>query len=124
MPSSTGGALVHINPILNVSDLQTSIKFYTEVLDFELLDTYGEPADFGIILWGEQEIYLCENGQGQPGTWLALFVTEPAALYKHLVTNDAKILMPYPADGGEYRVADPDGHVLRVFSGASEDQPI
>jgi hypothetical protein len=55
-----------------------------------------------------------------PSSWLALFVTEPAALYKKLVTNDAKILMPYTADGGEYRVADPDGHVLRVFSGAPD----
>jgi catechol 2,3-dioxygenase-like lactoylglutathione lyase family enzyme len=41
MPGSTGGVLVHKNPILNVSDLQSSIKFYTEVLDFELLDTIG-----------------------------------------------------------------------------------
>jgi catechol 2,3-dioxygenase-like lactoylglutathione lyase family enzyme len=121
MPGSTGGTLVHINPILNVSDLQASIRFYTEVLDFDLLDTFGDPADFGIVRWGEQEIYLCENGQGQPGTWLALFITEPAALYEYLVANDAKILMPDTEDSGEYRVADPDGHVLRVFSGASED---
>ncbi|TCO30464.1 glyoxalase/bleomycin resistance protein/dioxygenase superfamily protein [Kribbella steppae] len=121
MPGSTGGVLVHINPILNVSDLQASITFYTEVLDFELLDTFGDPADFAIIRWDQEEIYLCENGQGQPGTWLALFVSEPAALYEHLVINDAKILMPYAADGGEFRVADPDGHVLRVFSGAPEE---
>jgi catechol 2,3-dioxygenase-like lactoylglutathione lyase family enzyme len=118
MPSSTGGTLVHINPILNVSDLQASIAFYTEVVGFKLLDTFGDPADYGIIRWDQHEIYLCENGQGQPGTWLTLFVTEPAALYQQLVANDVEVLMPYPDGGGEFRVADPDGHVLRVFSGS------
>lgn len=121
MPGSTGGDLIHINPILNVSDLQASIKFYTEALDFELLDTYGDPANFGIIRWGPQEIYLCENGQGQPGTWLALFVTEPAALYDQLVTNNAKILTSYTPDGNEFRVSDPDNHVLRIFPGSTEE---
>jgi catechol 2,3-dioxygenase-like lactoylglutathione lyase family enzyme len=119
--SSTGMHLVHINPILNVSDLQSSITFYTEVLDFTLLDTFGDPADFGIIRWDQHEIYLCENGQGQPGTWLALFVSQPAALYEQLVAHDAKILMPYADDSGEFRVADPDGHVLRVFSGSADE---
>jgi catechol 2,3-dioxygenase-like lactoylglutathione lyase family enzyme len=120
MPGSTGGVLVHINPILNVSDLQASIKFYTEVLDFELLATYGDPADFGIIRWDEHEIYLCVNGQGQPGTWLALFVSKQVALYERLVSAGATILKPYAGDGGEFHVADPDGHVLRVFAGSPE----
>ena len=119
MPGSTGGVLVHINPILNVSDLQSSITFYTHVLGFELLDTFGDPASYGTIRWDQHEIYLCENGQGQPGTWLALFVSEPATLYEQLVANDVKVLMPYADDGGEFRVADPDGHVLRVFSASS-----
>ncbi len=121
MPGSTGGALVHINPILNVSDLHASIEFYTEVLDFELLGTFGEPADFGIIRWDEHEIYLCVNGQGQPGTWLALFVSEPAAMYDRLAAHGAEIVMPYAGDDGEFRVADPDGHVLRVFAGSPEE---
>ena len=124
MPGSTGGVLVHTNPILNVSDLASSIRFYTEVLDFELLGTFGDPADFGIIRWDQHEIYLSVNGQGQPGTWLALFVSKPDALYERLIAHDAKILMPYAGDDGEFRVADPDGHVLRVFPGSPEDQPV
>jgi catechol 2,3-dioxygenase-like lactoylglutathione lyase family enzyme len=121
MTRSAGGALVHVNPILNVSDLRASIGFYTEVLGFELLGTFGEPADFGIIRWDEHEIYLCVNGQGQPGTWLALFVSEPGALYERLVASGADILMPSAGDEGEFRVADPDGHVLRVFAGSPAD---
>ncbi|ONI71709.1 hypothetical protein BWI15_16280 [Kribbella sp. ALI-6-A] len=37
-------SVVHINPILNVSDLQASTRFYTEVLDFELLGTFGDSS--------------------------------------------------------------------------------
>jgi catechol 2,3-dioxygenase-like lactoylglutathione lyase family enzyme len=118
MAGSTGGALVHINPILNVSDLQASIKFYTELLDFKLLNTFGAPPTFAIIRWDHHEIYLCLNAQGHPGTWLALFVTNPAALYNHLITNQANILIPYT--GEEFQVTDPDGHVLRIFPGATE----
>lgn len=121
MSGSTGGVLVHINPILNVSDLQSSIRFYAEVLDFELLGTFGDPADFAIVHWDGHEIYLCVNGQGQPGTWLALFVSKPAALYERLVANEVEILTPYPGDDGEFRVADPDGHVLRVFEASPEE---
>ncbi len=47
MPGSAGGALVHVNPILNVSDLQDSIRFYTEVLDFEVLGTFGSRLTSG-----------------------------------------------------------------------------
>ncbi|MFB6726447.1 VOC family protein [Kribbella sp. NPDC056345] len=111
---------MHVNPILNVSDLRASIRFYTEVLGFELLGTFGEPADFGIIRWDEHEIYLCVNGQGQRGTWLALFVSEPAALYERLVAGGAEVLMALAGGDGEFRVADPDGHVLRVFSGSPD----
>jgi catechol 2,3-dioxygenase-like lactoylglutathione lyase family enzyme len=120
MPDSTGGVLVHLNPILNVSDLQTSIRFYTEVLDFELLGTFGDPADYAILHWDQHEIYLSVNGQGQPGTWLALFISKPAALYDRLVTNDTRILIPYTDDDSEFRIADPDGHVLRLFPATPE----
>lgn len=58
------------------------------------------------------------NGQGQPGTWLALFVSKPATLYDRLVAHEA---MPYAGGEGEFRVADPDGQVLRVFSGSPEE---
>jgi catechol 2,3-dioxygenase-like lactoylglutathione lyase family enzyme len=114
MTDAPGGTLHHINPILSVSDLRVSITFYTEVLGFELLHTFGDPATFGIVRRDQHEIYLCVHGQGQPGTWLALFVSDPAALYERFVANGVKVLMPY--DGGEFRVEDPDSHVLRVFS--------
>jgi catechol 2,3-dioxygenase-like lactoylglutathione lyase family enzyme len=110
-----GGRLNHVNPILNVSNLTASIAFYTEVLRFELLHTFGDPADFAIVGRDGNQIYLCEHGQGHAGTWLALFVADPAAMYEHLTAENVEMLLPYEGSGGEFRVVDPDSHVLRFF---------
>lgn len=116
MAAASDRTLQHINPVLNVADLQASIGFYTG-LGFSLLDTYGDPADFAIIRWGEHEIYLCQGSQGQPGTWLALFISNAADLYDQLVAEGVTVLMPPTESGAEYRIKDPDNHVLRIFPG-------
>lgn len=115
MISPPGGRLHHLNPILNVNDLSTSIAFYTNNLGFTLPHTFGDPTDFAIIGHGEHQIYLCHKGQGQPGTWLGLFVSDPASLYEHLVVNGVKPMTLPESTGSEFRVEDPDGHVLRFF---------
>ncbi len=97
MAGFPGGKLNHVNPILNVSDLRASI-------------------DFAIVGRDGEQVYLCEQGQGNAGTWLALFVADQVALYERLRANGVTVLMPYDGSGGEFRVEDPDGHVLRVFS--------
>jgi catechol 2,3-dioxygenase-like lactoylglutathione lyase family enzyme len=111
-----GGKLNHVNPILNVSDLRASVDFYTRIVGFELYHTFGDPADFAIVGRDGEQVYLCERGQGSAGTWLALFVADQVALYERLRANGVTVLMPYDGSGGEFRVEDPDGHVLRVFS--------
>lgn len=115
MANFPGGRLACINPILNVSDLAASVAFYTEVLGLELYHSFGNPTDFAIIGRDGQQIYLCQNGQGQPGTWLALFVTDRNALRRRLTTHGYEIVVPETGDGGEFRVQDPDGHVLRIL---------
>lgn len=116
MTGFPGGKLNHVNPILNVSDLRASIDFYTRIVGFELYHIFGDPGDFAIVGRDGEQVYLCEQGQGSAGTWLAVFVAEPAALYEHLQANEVTVLMPYDGSGREFRVEDPDGHVLRVFS--------
>jgi catechol 2,3-dioxygenase-like lactoylglutathione lyase family enzyme len=110
-----GGRVNHINPVLNVRDLSVSIDFYTRMLRLELYHTFGEPADFAIVGRDGQQIYLCQQAQGQPGTWLAVFLSDPTAMFDHLSTNGARLVAPYNTDAGEFRVEDPDGHVLRFL---------
>ncbi|GIH11786.1 hypothetical protein Rhe02_98530 [Rhizocola hellebori] len=115
MTGFPGGQINHINPILNVSSLRDSIDFYTRVVGLELYHTFGEPADFAIVGRDGQQIYLAERAQGQPGTWLAVFVSDPAAMREYLAANGAHLVDAEQSDMGEYRVQDPDGHVLRLF---------
>jgi catechol 2,3-dioxygenase-like lactoylglutathione lyase family enzyme len=111
-----GGKINHVNPILRVADLAGSIDFYTRMLGMEVHHTFGEPADFAIIGRDGLQIYLCQGGQGHAGTWLAMFVSDPLALREHLVAGGIGVFEPDEASPGEYRVQDPDGHVLRLFS--------
>lgn len=85
------------------------------MLGLELFHTFGAPADFAIIGRDGHQIYLCQNGQGQPGTWLALFVTDRGALRRRLSAHGCEVVEPDTGDGGEFRVRDPDGHVLRIY---------
>ena len=111
-----GGKLNHVNPILNTADLRTSIAFYTGILGFDLIHTFADPANFAIVGRDGHQIYLCERGQGAPGTWIALFVSDLADMWEQLAGAEVRVLMPYEADKGEFRVEDPDGHVLRFFA--------
>lgn len=113
--SFPGGQINHINPILNVSSLRDSIDFYTRVVGLELHHTFGEPADFAIVGRDGQQIYLAEQAQGQPGTWLAVFVSDHVAMREHLAANGVRLVEAEQLGADEYRVEDPDGHVLRFF---------
>ena len=116
MVSFPGGKINHVNPILRVVNLANSVDFYSRMLGMEVHHTFGEPADFAIVGRDGHQIYLCERAQGHAGTWLAMFVSDPLALREHLMANGVRVVEPDAAGAGEYRVEDPDGHVVRLFS--------
>ena len=114
MSEFPGGQLNHINPILNVSNLENSIAFYTNKLGLNLLHTFGNPITYAIVGSNGCQIYLSSNSQGKGETWLSFFVDDLSSMYNHLKENNAEILLPL-SDKNEFQVADPDGHVLRFF---------
>ena len=68
------------------------------------------------------EIFFCEGAQGQPGTWISVFVENVDDLYREYQERDAKILnspanMPWGLR--EMIVEDLDGHRLRMGSDAT-----
>jgi catechol 2,3-dioxygenase-like lactoylglutathione lyase family enzyme len=105
-----------LTPILNVSDFAASMEYYTEKLGFRKLWDWGEPPDFGCVKRDGIEIFFCRGGQGQPGTWMSIFVDDADALYDEIKAKGAKIVMP-PTDEPwgmrEFHVEDPDGHTIR-----------
>lgn len=102
-------------PILCVRDLSASVDYYIRVLGFQ--QDWSDP-DMASVSRDSACIYLCRQAQGQPGTWVWIGVEDAAALYEEYRETGASIYME-PANfywAYEFRVADPDGHILRFGS--------
>jgi catechol 2,3-dioxygenase-like lactoylglutathione lyase family enzyme len=118
MPNTLGGA----QPIFPVADLRASIDYYVNALGFQ--HDWGD-AGFASVSRDRCHLFLCENGQGQPGTWAWIGVGDAEALAVELRDHGAKIRHPptnYPW-AYEMQVEDPDGNVLRFGSDTKRGEP-
>ena len=103
-------------PILRVTDMRASVRYYVDVLGFRNVDWGSD--DFTCVNRDRAGIYLCRGAQGCPGTWAWIGVEDVAAVYEEYKTTGAKIRgapRNYPW-ALEIHVEDPDGHVLRFGS--------
>ena len=110
-------------PILNVSDMARSLRYYVDVLGFTNAD-WGGP-EFTRVSRDDAGIYLCEGDQGQAGTWVWIGVEDVAALYEEYRSSGAAI-RGVPKNHSwayEMQIEDPDGHILRFGSEPNEDVP-
>jgi predicted lactoylglutathione lyase len=104
-------------PILNVKDLPASMDYYVQKLGFKKEWDWGEPPTFGCVRRGKVEIFLCQGCQGQPGTWISIFMDDVDALYEEYLKSGAIILEEpknYPWEVREMQVEDLDGHHFRM----------
>ncbi len=106
----------HANPILSVTDLQRSLRYYVGVLGFTNAEWGGD--DFTCVSRDGASIYLSEGGQGHSGTWAWIGVSDVEVLHREYTEKGAIILrapekFPWAL---EMKVGDPDGHVLRFGS--------
>jgi len=109
-------------PILRVDDLQRSVDYYVQRLGFKVnwQDEYsaGIGRDGGAIM-------LIKQGQGCPGTYVWVGVEDANALLEEFRASGAMIRHEpknYPW-ALEFKVDDPDGHVLRFGSEPDESRP-
>ena len=103
-------------PILCVRDVPASIAYYRDRLGFTDSWGWGDPAGFGGVRRDGVEVQFCLNGQGNPGTWLSIWVDDVDALYEDLRARGADIRQPpttFEWGVWECNVADPDGHRIR-----------
>src|SRR3712207_545437 len=126
MPDSTTNpatiAVECIIPILNVASLPASLAFYTGVLGFKL-DWSG--GDMASVSRGRHAMMLCQQAQGQPGTWVWIGVDDIDPLFDAFVAKGAKVRQK-PTNrpwAYEMQIEDPDGHVLRFGSDTRDDRP-
>ncbi|GAO43147.1 putative acyltransferase [Flavihumibacter petaseus NBRC 106054] len=109
-------------PILYSSDVLRSVAYYTSVLGFDNHWTWGDPPTFAGISKDSFEIFFCEKGQGNPGTWMSVFVDKVDEYHDLIKSRGAQILVP-PVDREwgvrEMLVQDPDAHKIRFGCGIS-----
>ena len=105
-------------PILRVRDLVASSRYYQEILGFRV---DWSVQDFAGLSRDSGRIYLCEGDQGQQSTWVWIGVEDLDGMHAECRAKGAKIsleITSYPW-AREFRIEDPDGHVLR-FGGEPE----
>ena len=112
------------NPILNVSDMTRSLRYYVDVLGFTNAEWGGD--DFTLVTRDGAGIYLSEGDQGHSGTWVWIGVEDVAALHEEYSARGATVLesprnFPWAY---EMKIGDPDGHVLRFGSDPRDDVPL
>jgi uncharacterized glyoxalase superfamily protein PhnB len=124
-------AFLRLTPNLIVRDVERSIRFYCDVLDFELDKHVPEkgPFVFASVRGGGVEIFLNERetaveeypefGKVPIGGTLTLYLVMQGIdeLYAEISANGQKILMPIETKFygvREFAVADPDGYVITL----------
>jgi len=119
MPTAAGAAL-------NVSDLDRSEKFYTEVMGLKVLNTMHVPQGTEIIMTSPgaaRPMVVITNFKGQkPGreTFGRLIFTmaDPAPFIKHVKDTGIEVQSAGAPDGKGpqvYFLHDPDGFQIEVF---------
>jgi catechol 2,3-dioxygenase-like lactoylglutathione lyase family enzyme len=113
-----------VTPILRVRSVASSIEYYVRVLGFKL-DWGGGEKFFASVSRDRCHIFLSEDDQGNPGTWVWVGVEDAAALHEEYLTKGAKVRHP-PTNyewAYEIQIEDLDGNVLRMGSDPLADQP-
>ena len=107
-------------PILRVTDLKDSLRWYGAVLGFA---TDWRASGMASVSRDGFSIMLCEGGQGNVGGWVWVGVTDVVPLHAEFAARGAEILLP-PTNfswAHEVRVRDSDGNVLRFGSEPLKD---
>ena len=116
--------LENITPILYVSDMARSLRFYVDILGFQNAG-WGNEA-FTCVTRDRCGLYLCCGSQGRPGTWVWMgFDGDIFDLHQALLAQGVPVRLP-PTNYSwayEMQVEDPDGHVLRFGTEPDEAKP-
>jgi catechol 2,3-dioxygenase-like lactoylglutathione lyase family enzyme len=117
--------LIGTAPYFVVSDLLASVRYYHEVLGFDLPRLWGEPPNFAMpardgfifMLMQADEEALVTTNRDESGHWNAyVWIRDADALFAEFVERGAQIAyepqIMAEYDMKEFAVLDPDGHVI------------
>lgn len=117
-----------VTPVLCVDDLPASLAYYADTLGFavswrwsegEAFDAPDHPT-FACVARGEISVFLCERGQGTPGSWICVNVAtldDLETMHEEYVASGATIVQPptdEPWGQREMVVEDLDRNTFRI----------
>jgi uncharacterized glyoxalase superfamily protein PhnB len=132
MSLGDSSGLFGCRPILRVENVARSIAYYVDILGFRLGFTWSDKEQrflspeescaptFALVALGQVQLFLSQQSQGAPGTWLHLdahTAEQVDELHRAWAEKGARIVEPpFVRAWGMYemRVQDLDSHVLRV----------
>lgn len=104
-------------PILYSANVIRSLDYYTDVLGFDGRWDWGQPPTFGGVYRNEVQLFFCEKGQGNPGTWISIMVDDVDGIYEQIAAQKEAIVISPPENKEwgirEMLIGDPDGHRIR-----------
>jgi len=109
-----GTAFCGVNPILRVSDLEASVRYYTEKLGFR--ERWKTPY-MACVGRGKADLFLVPGDQGHFGGWVWIGVEgDVEEIEREYVASGAVIRQGLTNFEWalEMQVVDPDGNVLRI----------
>ncbi len=113
-----------VTPILSVKNVPKSIDHYVNILGFQKDWEWDEPPTFASVSRNDVSIFLCEDGQGQPGMWMSIFVDDVDQIFEEYKKSGANIRQEptnFPWGVREMNIEDIDGHRLRIGSDTDQD---
>ncbi|NKB71926.1 MAG: bleomycin resistance family protein [Candidatus Latescibacteria bacterium] len=112
-------------PVLGVADLARSIRFYTEVLDFQCDWGGGEGSTLGSVSKDGHSIMLLEGIKGELGSWVWIGMEDDALF--DVYTGRGVTVVQEPQNHAwayEMKIADIDDNVLWLGTGTRKDLPL
>jgi catechol 2,3-dioxygenase-like lactoylglutathione lyase family enzyme len=115
--------------MMKCRNMSESIAFYTNILDFQHVDTWpksGSPS-FSILLYDTSELHLStHSGDGVEGTVVSIIIDDAESLFKKYISRGLKPTKreESPVHQGpirqtwgstEFYVDDPNGNTLRFI---------
>jgi len=114
----------HAASVLPVIDMQKSIDFYVQKLDFKLTFSWGEPANYAVMKRGGVSIHLTQRADEQRPSdnhvTVYIFVRDIDEIYNQCVERNVTLLnSPQDKDYNmvDFDIRDPDGYIICFGNG-------
>lgn len=115
-----------VTPVLRITDLGASLRYYTDVLGFRIDWQDNDGSSFASVSRDRCNLFLSVGDQGNPGSWMWIGASDVDALHEELTARGARVRQPpanYPWGSREMHVEDLDGNVLRFGSENKAGEP-